>query len=166
MIPNEETEEWHYLALSKLSALLNGTTSKRQGDFYCLNYLHCFRKENKLKSHEKICKNKDFCRIVIPSEKNNVLEINQYMKSDKMPCIIYADIESLIKKIDGWANIPQNPSTTKLDEHIPCGYSISTIWALTSKIVWQDCVKKFCTFLREHATNVINFEKKKMLYCH
>ena len=101
MIPNEETEEWNYLALNKLSALLNGTTSKRQGDFYCLIYLHSFRKENKLKSHEKICKNKDFCRIVIPSEKNNVLEINQYMKSDKMPCIIYADIESLTKKIDG-----------------------------------------------------------------
>ena len=27
----------------------------------------------------------------------------------------------------------------------------------------KDCMKKFCTSLREHATNVINFEKKKML---
>ena len=26
-----------------------------------------------------------------------------------------------------------------------------------------DCMKKFCTSLREHATNVINFEKKKIL---
>ena len=25
----------------------------------------------------------------------------------------------------------------------------------------KDCMKKFCTSLREHATNVINFEKKK-----
>ena len=31
----------------------------------------------------------------MPSEKDNILEFNQYMKSDKIPCIIYADIESL-----------------------------------------------------------------------
>ena len=34
------------------------------------------------------------CGIVMPSEKDKVLEFNQYMKSDKMPYIIYADIES------------------------------------------------------------------------
>ena len=45
-------------------------------------------------------KNKSFCGIVMPSEKDNILEFNQYMKSDKMPYIIYVLIESLIKKID------------------------------------------------------------------
>ena len=30
------------------------------------------------------------------------------MKSDEIPYIIYADIESLIKKIDGCANNPKN----------------------------------------------------------
>ena len=40
----------------------------------------------------------------MPSEKDKILEFNQYMKSDKMPHIIYAEIESLIKKkIDGCA---------------------------------------------------------------
>ena len=34
----------------------------------------------------------------MPSGKGNILEFNQYMNSDKMSCIIYADIESLIKK--------------------------------------------------------------------
>ena len=27
----------------------------------------------------------------------------------------------------------------------------------------KDCIKKFCEFLREHAKNTIDFEKKKML---
>ena len=36
----------------------------------------------------------------MPSEKDNILEFNQYMKSDKMSCIIYADMESLINKIE------------------------------------------------------------------
>ena len=52
--------------------------------------------EHKFKSHEKVCKNKDFCGIVMPSENNNTLKFNQYMKWDKLPYIIYVDIESLI----------------------------------------------------------------------
>ena len=40
------------------------------------------------------------------------------MKSDKMPYIIYADIESLIRKIDGCANYPEKSSTTKIGQHI------------------------------------------------
>ena len=46
---------------------------------------------------KKWCKNKDFCGIVIASEKENILEFNQYMKSDKTLYIIYAGIESLIE---------------------------------------------------------------------
>ena len=115
-----------YCSKKKLPTLLKGITLKHHGDFYCLNCLHSFRTENKLKSHEKICKNKDFCGIAMPSEKNNILEFNQYMKSNKMPYIIYADIKSLIRKIDRCAYNPEKSSTTKIGEHIPCGYS--TIW--------------------------------------
>ena len=98
MIPNAEKEGWNYLVVKRLSALLDGITSKHKGDCYCFDCLHSFRTENKLKSHEKVCQNKDFCRIVMPSEKDNILEFNKYMKSDKMPYINYADFESLIKK--------------------------------------------------------------------
>ena len=44
------------------------------------------------------------------------------MKSDKMPQIIYTDLESLIKKIDGCKNNPENSSVRRIGEHIPCGY--------------------------------------------
>ena len=54
MIPNEEKEGWHYLAVKKLSALLRGISLKHDGGFYCLNCLHSFRTENKLKSPEKV----------------------------------------------------------------------------------------------------------------
>ena len=55
MITNREKEGWwDYLAVKKLSALLHRITSKNKGDFYCLNYLHSFRTENKLKSHENV----------------------------------------------------------------------------------------------------------------
>ena len=63
----------------------------------------------------------------MPSEKDNILESNQYIKADKMSYIIYADIESLIKKIDRCVNSPENFSATKIRENILCEYSISTI---------------------------------------
>ena len=90
------------------------------------------------------------------------------MKLDKMPYIIYADIESLIRKIDGCANNPENSSTTKIGEHIPCGYSMSTIWEFDlienkhTLYRGKDCMKKFCISLREHAKNIIDFEKKNV----
>ena len=49
------------------------------------------------------------------------------MISDKMLYIIYPDLQSLIKKIGGCAKNPKKSLTTKIGEHIPCGYSMSTI---------------------------------------
>ena len=64
----------------------------------CIIFINSFRTENKLKSHEKLCKHK--------SEKD-------YVKSDKMLYIIYADIESLTRKIDGCENNLEKSSTKK-----------------------------------------------------
>ena len=87
----------------------------------------------------------------MPSEKDNILEFNQYMKSDKIPYIFYADIESLIRKIDGCENNQENSSTTKIGEHILCRYPMSTLWVFDNienkhtLYCGEDCMKKFCT---------------------
>ena len=85
--------------------------------------------------------------MVMPSEKDKILEFNQYMKPDKMPCIIHADIEYLLKKIDGSSNNPWSSLTTKIGEYI-LG-AISTIWAFdhienkyiffAESFVWNSC---------------------------
>ena len=41
--------------------------SKHQGAFYCLNCLHSFTTENQHGSHKKVCGNKDFCIVLMPS---------------------------------------------------------------------------------------------------
>ena len=83
-----------------------------------------------------------------------------------MPCIIYADLESFIKRIDGYKSNPEKLSTTKICEHVPCRYSVSAIWAFNrikkkhNVYRGEDCMKKFCEFLREHAMEIINFKIK------
>ena len=53
------------------------------------------------------------------SKDTKILEFNQYQKSDKAPFVIYEYLESLIEKIDGCKNNPEDLFTTKLDKHIP-----------------------------------------------
>ena len=76
---------------------------------------------------------------------------------------------NLCSKIDKCLNNPEKYSTTKTSELIPCEYTISTIWTFDSAenkhslYPGEDCMKNLCSSLKEHATNIIKFEKNKML---
>ena len=74
-----------------------------------------------------MCENKDFCNIIMPSEDTEIWEFNQYQKSDKVPFNIYADLERFTEKIDGCKNNFENLSISKVSEHIPSGFLMSTI---------------------------------------
>ena len=117
--------------------------------------------------HKKVCEKKDFCNVIINSADTKILEFNQYQKSDKAPFIIYVDLECLVEKIDGCRNNPENSSTAKVGEHIPSGFSMSTISSFknienkSDVYRGKDCMKKFCESLREHSMKKINFKKKK-----
>ena len=98
-------------------------------------------------------------------EYTKILELNQCQKSDKARFITYADLECIIKRIDGCINNPENSSSAnpensssaKVSEHIPSGFSMSTISSFKSienkhdVYRGKDCMKKFCAFLRKHA---------------
>ena len=79
------------------------------------------------------------------------------------------DLECLLKKISTCINNPKESSTTKINKHIPSGYSIFTSCLFDeskNKLNYyrgNDCMKKFCEDLRIHATKIINFEKKKII---
>ena len=136
-----------------------------------MSNLHSFRAKNKLESRKKLRKNKNFvmsnmpCNM--PSEGTKILEFYQYQKSTKTPFIIYADLECIIEKIDGCKSNPENSSITKVSEHIPSGFSMSTISSFRSTenkhnvCRGKDCMKEFCEFLREHPMKIINLKKKQ-----
>ena len=85
----------------------------------------------------------------------------------KVPFIIYADLESLLEKMSTCHNNPKNSSTTKINKHTPSGYSLFThcSFDLTKNKLkcyrGKDCMEKFCKDLKEHATKIISYEKKK-----
>ena len=105
----------------------------------------------------------------MPSGDTKILEFNQYKKSDKAPFNIYADLECIIGNIDGSQNNPENSSTIKVIEHIPSGFSITTISSFRSIQKYhdvyrgKDCMKTFCQSLRKYAKQILIFFKKMNL---
>ena len=102
----------------------------------------------------------------MPTKNNNIIKYNQGEKSLELPFIIYADLECLLEKIDTCYNNPEESSTTKINRHTPSGYSIFTHCSFDkskNKLNYyrgEDCIKRFCKDLKEHATKIINCEKK------
>ena len=133
-------KKWHYLTVKNLPGLLRGITSTHKEDFYCLNCLHSYRTKNKLEEHKKICENHNYCNIEMPTKDNNIIKYN-----------------------------PNESSTTEINKHIPSIYSLFTHCSFDraknklDHYRGKDCMKKFCKDLREHATKIFNYEKKKMI---
>ena len=75
-----------------ISGLLRRITSNHNGDFYCLNCFHSYTIKRKLKRHERVCEDHDFCDTLIPDEDNKSLKYKPGEKSLKVPFVIYADL--------------------------------------------------------------------------
>ena len=123
-----EGQQWHYLAVKKLSALLRGVMSKYYSDFYSLDCILSLEQKANLNRIGKLCENEEFCHEFVPSE--DIKEFNQNQKSAKASFIIYADLECIIEKINGCKNSSETSSAIKVSGHIPSGFSISTITAV------------------------------------
>ena len=142
------TDNWHYLAVKSIPGLLRGITSNLNGDFSCLNCFHVYTTENKLRKHERICEDHDFCYVKMPDDGNNILEYVPGTKSLKVPFIIYTDLECLLQKINRCSNNLDKSYTEKNTMHKPSGYSIVTCCSFDKTGNEQryyrgkDCMKK------------------------
>ena len=145
--------------------IIKRNKSKHEGDFYCLNCFQSYTTKNKLKKHKKVCENHNYCYVTII---NKILKYNHTEKSKRAPFAIYADLESLLKKMNICHNNPEKSSTTKINKHTASGYSLFTCSSFDTtenKLDYyrgKNSMEKFCLDLREHVTKIINYEKKEM----
>ena len=82
-----DRKKCHYLAVKILSALFRGVTSNHGGDFYCLNCFHPHNTGSKLKKHEKVCNDHDYCYAEMANEGNKILKYNYGENSLKAPLL-------------------------------------------------------------------------------
>ena len=105
----------------------------------------------------------------MPDEDNKILKYVSGEKSLKVPFVIYADFECLLKKINTCQNNPDKSYTEKKATHRPSGYSLTTCCSFDKSLNEQkyyrgeDCMKIFCNDLKDQARKIINCEKKEMI---
>ena len=123
---------------------------------------HSYRTKNKLEAHKKICENHNYCHVEMATKDNNTIKYNHGEKSIKLPFFVYADLECLLEKTSTCYNNLEESPRTKINKHKPSGLFDKS----KSKLNYyrgEDCMTKFCKDLREHATIIINHEKKDMI---
>ena len=107
-------KKWHYLAVTNLSALLQGNSSNHEGDFYCSNCFNSYTTKNS-------------CHIETPKWVEKISKYNPGEKSLKAPFAIYLDLECLLKKEQSCENNPEISYTEKKAKHEP------SVWAIFTK---------------------------------
>ena len=94
-----------------------------------------FRTENKLKEHENVCKNHDYCYVEMPKEDRNILKYDHGEKYMKILFVIYADMESLLEKIGKRNSNLEKTSTTRISKHCFLLFIIYTLIQKTNMII-------------------------------
>ena len=106
-------ENWYYFAVKSISRLLKGITSNHNGDFSSSNCFHSYRTKERLKKHEKICKDHDYCCAKRSDKDLKILKYNPGGKPLEVSFMIYADLKCLLGKIDTCQNDPKKSYTEK-----------------------------------------------------
>ena len=167
----------HYVAIKSLSRLLRGVTSTNNGDFYCRNCLGSFRTKNACEDHFEACKDHDFCYVKMPEE-GSILKYQEGSKSIRVPFVIYADTESILRPIQGadsrcTCNDPEcveehGAFTRDVNEHVGCGVAMLIKFAhgeyerAFKQCRGEDAITKFCKTLKVEVERAIRYRKKAM----
>ena len=168
----------HYLALKSISTndgfvkptqsisrLSNKITSTNTtDDYYCLNCFKSYRTESKLKEHELICDNHDYCEIIVPDENHKTLKYLQGTKCVKMEHAIYLDLECILSKHNTCGNNPDNSYSKTISTHEVSGYSIVSVnrHSDTYQLHYrgEDCMEKLACELMTIGKKIAEKEKK------
>ena len=153
-------ENRHYTAVKSLSRLLKSMNAKHHRAYhFCVNCLNGFRTESARDKHYKYCSSHGEVNVKMPKESEKWLKFHDGQCQFKVPFMLYADFESILKPVDDRYRDQMNQLKTerlgkasyteKLNTHVPSG------WCVYSKFAYgdvpdpmtdyrgTDCVEKF-----------------------
>ena len=88
----------HYCLVNNMSALIASQINKHKGTpNICLNCFNSFKCKQSLDKHKEYCYNNECVKTIMP-EPGTFLRFKNFPHSEKVPFVVYADTEALIKK--------------------------------------------------------------------
>ena len=161
----------HYCLIEDFSRLVSSQASKHKGKVYvCERCINAFTTENALKEHEKHCTNKDCVHLKMPAP-GSTISFKHFERGQRVPFVIYADFESLLKPISRCEPNPKISSTTKYQKHEPISFSYyikcfeDTVCDLEPRTyTGEDAIEKFIEWLEKDVKDISNIKKEKMIF--
>ncbi|XP_011698553.1 PREDICTED: uncharacterized protein LOC105456305 [Wasmannia auropunctata] len=91
----------HFTWIKNLSRLVSSQLSKNaQKKYICDRCLHYFSSSEKLEVHTVDCGEMNECAIRLPSEDDKWLSFNNYSRKERVPFVVYADLECILTKME------------------------------------------------------------------
>ncbi|XP_071578601.1 uncharacterized protein [Temnothorax nylanderi] len=89
----------HFAWIKHLSRLVSSQINKHGHTKYiCDRCLHYFSSSDKLQSHTVECREVNKCAIRLPSEDNKWLSFKNHSRKERLPFVVYADLECVLQK--------------------------------------------------------------------
>ena len=160
----------HYCLVKNPSRLLSKQVSAhKEGTHFCYRCMNPFWSHKSLKKHWEYCKNHEAAKIDMP-EKGTILKFKHYERSERVPFIIYADTEALIKEMQNCDPNPLNSYTKKYQKHEPISFSYYIISfddnvyeSKLRKYTGEDAMEKFVDWIEEDVKDIANIPDVKMM---
>ena len=161
----------HYCLVKNSSRLLSKQTSAhKEGTHICLRCLNSFWTHKSLEKHWEYCRNHEAVKINMP-EKGTILRFKHHERSEKLPFIIYADTEALIKEMQNCDPNPQNSYTKKYQKHEPISFSYyiksfddNVYESKLRKYTGEDAMEKFVEWIEEDVKEIANIPDVEMIF--
>ena len=172
----KDGENSHYCLINNMSALLASQINKHKGTRnICLNCLNSFKCKQSLDKHKEYCYNNECIKTIMP-EPGSYLRFKNFLHSEKVPFIVYADTEALIKEMYNCDPNPNKSYTKKYQKHEPISFSyyikcfnnnVFTPILRTytrEKPEGEDAMDVFIKWLEEAVKAIANIKPKEMVF--
>ncbi|XP_077272779.1 uncharacterized protein LOC143903195 [Temnothorax americanus] len=126
--------------------------------YFCDRCLHYFHSSEKLEAHGVDCREINNCAIRLPSEDDKWLSFKNHSRKERLPYVVYADLECTLEKTDADPTMStfksQHHRVFSIGYYVRCSYddSLSAYRFRRDK----DCVAWFAEELRRLAHDVKN----------
>ena len=162
----EKNSKKHYVWVKHLNRLLASQHKNTNHKYYCERCLLGYSRQDVLEQHLLDCRgiNERAIRIEMPNPDKSLLEFQNWHRQMKVPFVIYADFESIIKKIEGPSFDPTLSNTQKTQIHEACGFSYIVVRSdgmVGDPVLYRgpNATEKFLQFLGEEEDKIKEFCK-------
>ena len=161
----------HYCLVKNPSRLLSKQISAhKEGTHICFRCMNSFWCHKSLEKHWEYCRNQEAVKINMP-ETGTKLKFKNNERSEKVPFIIYADMEALIKPIQNCQPNPESSYTKKNQKHEPVSFSYyikcfddSVYEPRLRSYTGEDAMEKFVEWLEQDVKEIANIPDVEMIF--